>query len=124
MKNYKFIISILFGIIILHNIARIPITYIYYNVDTIGFIEAFCENIDKPELQCNGKCHLKKITQSEDKKEKTSNKIIEFNDLLLLQPKATELDFSINIVQNKDSFHYINFYETNFLENCFHPPTI
>ncbi|MGB0167188.1 MAG: hypothetical protein ACPF8V_10080 [Luteibaculum sp.] len=23
-------------------------------------IQQFCENISKPELQCNGKCHLKK----------------------------------------------------------------
>lgn len=34
------------------------------NVETIT--QAFCENKDKPELKCNGKCHLsKQLTGSE-----------------------------------------------------------
>jgi hypothetical protein len=30
----------------------------YISIDTI--IEKFCENKDKPEMQCNGKCYLNK----------------------------------------------------------------
>ena len=31
-----------------------------YELNTSEFIAEFCENQDKPELECNGKCHLSK----------------------------------------------------------------
>jgi len=38
-----------------------PITpYISYSFNKTEIIEKFCENKDKPALQCEGKCHLKK----------------------------------------------------------------
>ena len=32
----------------------------YYAMFTDDFVERFCENTDRPEMKCNGKCHLKK----------------------------------------------------------------
>ena len=46
------------------------LTYAYYNLDTVGFIEKLCENKDKPELQCNGKCHLKKVVENNTNNDK------------------------------------------------------
>ena len=31
-----------------------------YELNTSEYIAEFCENQDKPELECNGKCHLSK----------------------------------------------------------------
>lgn len=35
-------------------------TWIWYEVNTEEITNLFCENTDFPELNCNGKCHLKK----------------------------------------------------------------
>ncbi|WP_282124379.1 hypothetical protein [Algibacter mikhailovii] len=39
------------------------VAYFQLNIDYI--IENYCINTDKPELQCNGKCHLAKQMQME-----------------------------------------------------------
>lgn len=60
------------------NIVFIVITFILFkpvfpvldyviNYDYIS--TQLCENIEKPELKCNGKCHLKKELANEAKKE-------------------------------------------------------
>ncbi|NJX16717.1 hypothetical protein HC176_14595 [Tamlana crocina] len=35
----------------------------YYELNIDYIIETYCVNVDKPELQCNGKCHLAKQLQ-------------------------------------------------------------
>lgn len=38
-----------------------PISYwIHYQINQEEITEEFCENKEKPELECNGKCHLSK----------------------------------------------------------------
>ncbi|MFL1011156.1 hypothetical protein [Flavisericum labens] len=47
-----------------------PIYYLgqvaYYELNIDYIIETYCVNIDKPELQCNGKCHLAKQLQIDE----------------------------------------------------------
>jgi hypothetical protein len=38
--------------------------YLWYFLDNASFENAFCENLDKPELQCHGKCHLTEIAEA------------------------------------------------------------
>ncbi len=45
------------------NVLYVPLTYAYYYADQSYFIAQFCDNIDKPEMKCNGKCHLKEVTE-------------------------------------------------------------
>ena len=33
---------------------------IVYLIDVQTYTELYCENTDKPEMECNGKCHLSK----------------------------------------------------------------
>ncbi|KGL62122.1 hypothetical protein [Polaribacter sp. Hel1_85] len=98
------------------------ITYIYYNVDTIGFIEALCENKDKPELACNGKCHLKKITKTNNEEKNQPIQLIDFKDILLYNQKVSTLHLSSKTLQKKSNFYYLNLYSFKLLETCFHPP--
>jgi hypothetical protein len=100
----------------------VSITYIYYNVDTVGFIEALCENKDKPELECNGKCHLKKITKTSNNEKNKPIKLIDFKDILLYNQKNSSFYLSENTLLNKPTFYYLNLYSFNLLETCFHPP--
>jgi hypothetical protein len=122
MKGWKFILPILFSILILYNSLRVSITYIYYNVDTVGFIEALCENKDKPELQCNGKCHLKKITKTNNEEKNQPIELIDFKDILLYNQKQYSHHLSTSTFQNKPTYSYLNLYNFKLLETCFHPP--
>ncbi len=109
--------------LILCNSLRVSITYAYYKIDPMGFIEALCENKDKPEMACNGKCHLMKVSKSQDKDQKTPESIIDFKELLLYYLATSE--FVINFdeaVKSKSIFAYKNLYSYNNLEDCFHPP--
>lgn len=50
-----------------------------------GYItENFCVNKAKPEMQCNGKCHLKKeLKESEENASKNPVSLKQFNELFL-----------------------------------------
>ena len=124
VKNWKFIFSILFSILILYNSLRVSITYIYYNVDTAGFIEALCKNKDKPELQCNGKCHLKKITKANNEEKNQPIELIDFKDILLYNQKNYSHHLSGHMFQKKPTFFYLNLYSFKLLESCFRPPNV
>ena len=122
MKNRTFIVSILFCTLVLYNTLRVPLTYIYYNIDTAGFIELLCVNKDKPELACNGQCHLEKVNQSSDDNENKSIKIIELKQLLYLNQNATRVCFDQFLVKLDQTIFYLNLYDYRFLISFFHPP--
>lgn len=48
--------------------------YIFHNE---SFTEKYCINIKKPELKCNGKCHLKKIDTEKETKDPTKKNFFE-----------------------------------------------
>jgi hypothetical protein len=100
----------------------VSITYIYYNIDTVGFIETFCENKDKPELQCNGKCHLKKITKTNNQEQNQPIELIDFKDILLYNQKNYSHYLSESTLQKKTTFYYLNLYSFKLLGSHFHPP--
>ena len=60
--------SVLFIVLIMISNLRFSSMYVYYSLDREGFIEQLCENKDKPELNCNGKCMLMQMlnAQAED----------------------------------------------------------
>ena len=122
VKNWKFIFSILFSILILYNSLRVSLTYIYYNIDTVGFIEALCENKDKPEMQCNGKCHLKKITKNNTEEQNKPIELIDFKDILLYNQKEYTHQINNHTLLKKARFHYVNLYNFSLLNSHFHPP--
>ena len=122
MKNSKLILTILFSTLILYNSLRVSITYIYYNVDTIGFIEALCENKDKPELACNGKCHLKKITKTNNEENNQPIELIDFKDILIYNQKDYSYQISNTKLLKKSNFYYLNLYSFKLLGSHFHPP--
>ncbi|MBK8490150.1 MAG: hypothetical protein IPL49_04385 [Saprospirales bacterium] len=37
--------------------------YVWYFLDAQSFENSFCKNLDKPQLQCHGKCHLAEMAQ-------------------------------------------------------------
>ena len=57
------------------NALRMPVTYLYYELDPDGFIALLCENKDTPELECEGKCELKKVAESSTNNSKEPAKV-------------------------------------------------
>lgn len=123
-RNKTLFFTIFLSSLILYNMLRVSFTYIYYTVDPIGFIEELCENKDQPELQCNGKCHLKKVTESSKSSEKAPVQIIDFKDILLHQHTISEVYFNGKSAVKKTIFSYQNYYEYLISDSSFHPPQV
>ena len=103
---------------------RVSFTYLYYNVDPIGFIEELCENKDTPEMQCNGKCQLKKVTESSQSSEKTPVQLIDFKDLLLFRESSLSYSIVSFFEKNQTIFSYANNYAYLNSDSSFHPPQV
>lgn len=44
--------------------------YFWYQVGNGSFEKAFCINIDRPEMNCNGKCYLSKLLKQQREEER------------------------------------------------------
>ncbi|WP_452227835.1 MULTISPECIES: hypothetical protein [unclassified Lacinutrix] len=125
MKLSTQIFAIGLTTLLLFNGMRVTLNYGYYHIDTIGFIEAFCVNQDKPELKCNGKCHLKKVSKSQDKDQKTPESIVDFKELLLFTNTMETIVFQQKIrLKKQNPSTYQNLYSFHNINDCFHPPKV
>ena len=123
MKTGIYMISQLFVLLILFNSTQATVTYAYFEMDTIGFIKNFCENTDKPELQCNGKCHLKKVAESQDKKQNTPTGIVDFKELVFYTSPVLCFELPLSVHATKQlQIAYQNLYSFQNIKHCFHPP--
>jgi hypothetical protein len=100
---------------------------ITYYVDYEYISKELCENIDKPELRCDGKCHLKKelANASEEDKPISNFKNIfkEIENILFIEKinSYNIISFS-KIIQN--NYWYNNLYQYNNSNLTFHPPSL
>jgi hypothetical protein len=125
MKIGSYIISYILVTLLLFNITRVSLTYAYFELDPVGFIEKLCENTDKPELACNGKCQLMKVSQSQDKEHKTPASILEFKELLLYANPIIVFAFSnISVIKKNPDWLYKNLYSHSNPYHFFHPPRV
>lgn len=67
LLQYGFLAAFLFSTLFYN--VRFSYLVFFYSVDNKSFTEAFCENIDKPELQCNGSCHIEDAQQDLEENE-------------------------------------------------------
>lgn len=104
------------------NSLKVSFTYAYFELDPVGFIEQLCENKDQPELECNGKCQLKKVAENSSTDNNNLPNIIDFKEILLYKVSVISYKF-ISINSKKDSFNsYTNLYSYLSFSECFHPP--
>lgn len=106
----------------------IPLVEYMVNYDFIANV--LCENKAKPEMHCNGKCHLMKelakASESEkpinsDKKDSSKNEI----EILFFQEIWAQ-QFVINFGHNKSNINaeYKDTYAFLNATSVFHPPTL
>jgi len=99
------------------------IPYIEYLVRKSYIITNFCINKDKPEMGCNGKCHLnEKLYEGNNTEDKTPLPVPQ------KQWKIPEFLIATRIINNilpdlsDQEFLYINNYSFQFAASVFHPP--
>ena len=91
MKSISYLISLVLSTLIILSSVRVTLTYVYYELDPVGFIENLCENKDKPELECNGKCQLKKVAEHETENPKEPLKYISLKEITFFVVEKSKL---------------------------------
>ncbi|HTM66007.1 MAG TPA: hypothetical protein VL093_06795 [Flavipsychrobacter sp.] len=94
----------------------------WYVMNEQTIADKYCVNKDKPQLHCNGKCHLKKQLDKTGQGTKDQNKVdkTEWTVFILPQKFYAKTFFypivkSINISRHND-------YSFLFIRSVFHPP--
>ncbi len=97
----------------------------YYSLFTENFIENFCENKDRPELNCDGKCFLSKMLKKGDQQEKQRESIaISIAQLEYIMPNDHQAYFSLVDNVHKDFFFHRSTYLSAEIENTDKPPCL
>ena len=104
------------------NVFYVPLTYAYYYLDQSDFIAQFCENIEEPELKCNGKCHLAKVSKKDATNDKAPSKMIVSKNIVLYVQDNPNFDFGVAVYKKIPINKYNNLYSYLKEYSVFHPP--
>ena len=118
-------LSFFMALLLWGSTLRTPLIYAYYMLDQEGFIEQLCENKDKPELKCDGKCYLSQMLKaSSEAEEEKSIPVVEWKELQLFhdsqQPSRTTLDIETGAPITTP----VHRYAYTPVHRIFHPPPV
>lgn len=105
----------------------LPVVDYVINYDYIS--TKLCENIEKPELKCNGKCHLAKELAKASESEKPLNsdkkQTFKFEIEILFCESISNYNTTtiLNFETNESNSFYQNLYFSEVTTSVFHPPT-
>lgn len=101
-----------------------PVLDYIVNYDYIA--RELCENKAKPEMHCNGKCHLMKelAKAAEEQKQESDRKSAQQNAEVLFCETLADFNFSLVVIipAIKNETDYNNLYSHNTTVSFFHPP--
>lgn len=103
---------------------QVSFTYAYYYLDKSDFIENLCVNKDKPEMHCDGKCHLKKVAEKSTKNDKEPFKGITFKEITLFVVEQDSFEFAQLTYRKIQLKRYNNLYSYAILKTLDHPPQV
>ncbi len=98
-----------------------------YGVNYNYITQELCENKAKPELHCNGKCHLaKELAKTSEKDNPLESKRGLVNDIeLLFFQELNNFSFTHYFQPTeKNTVYYTNFYGFIAVKSFFHPPSL
>ena len=103
------------------------IPFLEYIVNYDYIVKELCENKEKPQLQCNGKCHLKKelAKSAADEKSPADKKQNSKQEIEVLFYQETPIFFQkmpVVFTDKKVNASYQNFYALTAIQSTFHPP--
>lgn len=94
------------------NMLSLSIFTITFEANRAYFTEKYCVNKSKPQLQCNGKCHLKKVTKQLQQEETSSTfqaPKIQFEYLTVTKSFSEEQALT-NTLNPLHQFRYVKHY--------------
>jgi hypothetical protein len=104
-----------------------PVTiYAYYYGNKNYIVTALCENKNKPKLQCNGKCFIKKQlkkVEQEQQKEKPQIKETALSAFFIAVDSYSHQPKILGIA-TKDTLPHSNSYSYLFVSTHFRPPGV
>jgi hypothetical protein len=117
-------------------LAMVILTQTFYNLGVIGYwyadhsyiVQYLCENRDKPEMKCDGKCYLRKKMAPETPVNSTSNQ--KMPELVKGLDLAEVVEYSFPELRSPSNFGpEVSFYVPvgrvmDFAADIFHPPAI
>ena len=99
--------------------------YIEYILNQDYIAEFLCINKDKPELKCNGKCHLVKEIEKQQQQDPFAALSISMENYPIGFVNILTLSLNNNFnSKEKHTFFYNNLYNLNVKRSVFHPPTV
>ncbi|NAY91966.1 hypothetical protein GTQ34_08550 [Muricauda sp. JGD-17] len=122
-KQYKSLaFSLLFITLILMSNLRFSAMYVYYSVAKEDFIERLCENKDKPQLNCDGKCMLSQMLVAQSEEEEQPLPTIGWEQLVLFLPEYPNYVLA-DLTKTNEVNHYPQTnYSFNFIVVPYKPP--
>lgn len=99
----------------------------YFELNLEEIIQKYCINKDKPELQCNGKCHLANTlneTSNGANENSKSLKVALDSFLPVFLSKQEPVNFSgiFSYIEKEELFSYSNNYSFLSTSNAYKPP--
>lgn len=124
MRNLRKVILSLTAYVLLLNIFSTYLLLGLYTVKKDLFVELLCENKDRPELNCDGKCSLGKLIQQE-KEKKTQSTVLNLMQFEWLTFSGFQFAFKAKttIQQQNPVFAFSNLYHFTFYQDLVQPPS-
>ncbi|MEO9545045.1 MAG: hypothetical protein ABJG99_15450 [Crocinitomicaceae bacterium] len=119
-----FSLFIVTSILTLTLLPTAKIVHFFANQESIT--QEFCENQDKPEMECHGKCHLKKVLKINYQIQNTNTEQFDSHGLFVFQ--IFENGQSIRIADFNSSqpnnFYFLDLSSEKHAFNLLNPPEI
>lgn len=117
--------AILFVFLYLTAMLRPIQPYVEFVLNQDYIAQFLCVNQDKPELQCNGKCHLVKEIEKQQQQEPFSALSISMENYPIGFVNILNITLSQNFTSKKEQrFLYKNLYNFNIKKVLFQPPIV
>lgn len=118
----RWVTYLLLSVMLVYTFSQTVIVTDYLiNIEYIT--KVFCINKEKPQMKCNGKCHLtKQLQKDEEKKSNTFKKSVEIS-LICECNTSNVIDEAVLIpLSNKDLFIYLEPHAFEYCGTIYYPP--
>ena len=123
------LMMVVFLPVLLIQVWNTSLVYLWYYGNKAAITQQFCVNKDKPQLKCDGKCHLHKVVDKtislEDDWKNIATNSIEERTITMAQDDHEYLIFQLSAIKDKsNSFYYLYNYSLCYIKHLFRPPRL
>lgn len=83
-----------------------------------------CENKNKPELLCNGKCYVKKELAKSSQNTSAKELKIQIFDITIPEENILLSTINKEVAERKTISYHFNFHFQSYYKEFFHPPLV